>query len=163
MSPRRPLSCPAGWHVSTSRRRSATAAPRGWSPSPRRITGCFGYTPLRTATAGLLGCSPMRCCVGRGSARRCGPSRGCLPGSGPLHAGPAVAGGFGPTCSGVRSSRSSWRRSDGRVAPLLERAVLFGEVPRGDVAGLVDTAERQGRRLLAPLVERGLVVSLVVV
>ncbi len=47
-------------------------------------------------------------------------------------------------------------RLDARVAPLLERAVLFGEVSRGDVGGLVGTAERQGRRLLAPLVARGL-------
>ncbi len=47
-------------------------------------------------------------------------------------------------------------RLDGRVAPLLERAVLFGTVPRGDVADLVGTGKRQGRRLLAPLVERGL-------
>ncbi len=34
--------------------------------------------------------------------------------------------------------------------------MLFGEVPRGEVAALVGTAERQGRRLLAPLVARGL-------
>ena len=47
-------------------------------------------------------------------------------------------------------------RLDPRVAPLLERAVLFGDVPRGDVAGILGVGERQGRRLLAPLVERGL-------
>jgi Fic family protein len=47
-------------------------------------------------------------------------------------------------------------RLDARVAPLLERAVLFGEVPRGEVATLVGVGARQSRRLLAPLVERGL-------
>jgi len=46
-------------------------------------------------------------------------------------------------------------RLDPRVTPLLERAVLFGEVPRGEVPALVGLGERQGRRLLAPLVERG--------
>jgi Fic family protein len=54
------------------------------------------------------------------------------------------------------AAEAAGKRLDARVAPLLERAVLFGEVPRGDVAALVGTAERQGRRLLAPLVERGL-------
>jgi len=46
-------------------------------------------------------------------------------------------------------------RLDPRVTPLLERAVLFGEVPRGEVSALVGIGERQGRRLLVPLVERG--------
>lgn len=46
-------------------------------------------------------------------------------------------------------------RLDPRVAPLLERAVLFGEAPRGEVSALVGLGERQGRRLLVPLVERG--------
>ncbi len=47
-------------------------------------------------------------------------------------------------------------RLDMRAAPVLERAVLFGEVPRGDVPGLIGTSERQARRLVAPLVARGL-------
>jgi Fic family protein len=46
-------------------------------------------------------------------------------------------------------------RLDLRVTPLLERAVLFGEVPRSEVSTIVGLGERQGRRLLAPLVERG--------
>ena len=48
---------------------------------------------------------------------------------------------------------------DSRVAPLLERAVLFGDVPRGEVAALVGLGERQARRLVAPLVERGLLIG----
>ena len=74
------------------------------------------------------------------------------PGSGPLHAGPAWAG----RVREFVAAEAAGERLDGRVAPLLERAVLFGEVPRGDVVRLVSTAERQGRRLLALLVERGL-------
>jgi hypothetical protein len=37
---------------------------------------------------------------------------------------------------------------------LLERAVLFGEVPCGEVSSLVGGGERQGRWLPAPLVQR---------
>ena len=47
-------------------------------------------------------------------------------------------------------------RLDPRVGPLLERAALLGEVPRGDVPGLVGTSERQARRLVQPLTRRGL-------
>jgi Fic family protein len=61
----------------------------------------------------------------------------------------------GRVCEFV-AAEAAGQRLDARVAPLLERAVLFGEVPRGEVAALVGTAERQGRRLLAPLVARGL-------
>lgn len=50
-------------------------------------------------------------------------------------------------------------RLDDRVAPVLERAVLFGEVLRADIPGLVGLGERQGRRLLAPLVDRGLLIG----
>ena len=50
-------------------------------------------------------------------------------------------------------------RLDPRVATLLETAVLFGEVPRGDVPALVGTSDRQARRLVKPLVERGLLVG----
>jgi len=53
------------------------------------------------------------------------------------------------------AAEAAGERLDPRVAPLLERAVLAGEVPRGDVAGLVGLGERQARRLLAPLVARG--------
>ncbi len=51
------------------------------------------------------------------------------------------------------------RRLDIRVQPLLEQAVLFGEVPRGDVPALVGTSDRQARRLVRPLVQRGLLVG----
>jgi Fic family protein len=47
-------------------------------------------------------------------------------------------------------------RLDPRVGPLLEAAVLFGRVPRAEVPGLVGTSDRQARRLVRPLVERGL-------
>jgi hypothetical protein len=47
-------------------------------------------------------------------------------------------------------------RLDPRVGPLLEAAVLFGRVPRGDVPGLVGTSDRQARRLAKPLADRGL-------
>lgn len=47
-------------------------------------------------------------------------------------------------------------RLDARLAPLLERAVLFGEVPRAEVPFLVGTSDRQARRLMQPLVTRGL-------
>ena len=50
-------------------------------------------------------------------------------------------------------------RLDPRVQPLLERAVLFGTVPRGEVPALVGTGERQARRLLRPLADRGLLAS----
>lgn len=47
-------------------------------------------------------------------------------------------------------------RLDQRLGPLLEAAVLFGQVPRGEVAALVGTGDRQARRLMKPLVDRGL-------
>jgi len=50
-------------------------------------------------------------------------------------------------------------RLDLRVATLLDTAVLFGEVPRGDVPALVGTSDRQARRLVKPLVDRGLLVG----
>jgi Fic family protein len=50
-------------------------------------------------------------------------------------------------------------RLDPRVGTVLETAALFGEVPRGDTARLVGTGARQARRLLSPLVERGLLVG----
>ena len=50
-------------------------------------------------------------------------------------------------------------RLDRRVGSLLERAALLGEVPRGEVPGLVGTSERQARRLVQPLTRRGLLVG----
>ena len=47
-------------------------------------------------------------------------------------------------------------RLDARVQALLEQAVLFGMVPRGEVPGLLGVSERQSRRLVRPLVDRGL-------
>ena len=47
-------------------------------------------------------------------------------------------------------------RLDSRVQPLLEQAALFGLVPRGEVPGLVNLSDRQARRLVQPLVARGL-------
>ena len=47
-------------------------------------------------------------------------------------------------------------RLDPWVQPLLEKVVLFGTVPRGEVPALVGTGDRQARRLLRPLADRGL-------
>jgi Fic family protein len=47
-------------------------------------------------------------------------------------------------------------RLDPRLQPLLEQAVLFGVVPRGDAPALVGVSDRQARRLVRPLVARGL-------
>ena len=44
----------------------------------------------------------------------------------------------------------------GRLDPLLEAAVLFGQVARADTPSLVGTSDRQARRLIRPLTERGL-------
>jgi Fic family protein len=51
----------------------------------------------------------------------------------------------------------------GRLPPnagqILEAVLFRGELPRGAVAGLVGTGERQGRRIVAALLERGVLVS----
>ena len=47
-------------------------------------------------------------------------------------------------------------RLDSRVQPLLEQAALFGVVPRSEVPGLVGASDRQARRLVQPVVARGL-------
>lgn len=54
------------------------------------------------------------------------------------------------------AAEAAGARLDARVGPLLERAMLFGEVPRGEVPALVGTSDRQARRLVKPLVDRGL-------
>jgi Fic family protein len=54
------------------------------------------------------------------------------------------------------AAEAAGNRLDTRVQPILEQAVLFGVVPRGDVPGLVGMSERQARRLVRPLVDRGL-------
>ena len=54
------------------------------------------------------------------------------------------------------AAEAAGNRLDARVQPILEQAVLFGVVPRGDVPGLVGMSERQARRLVRPLVDRGL-------
>ena len=54
------------------------------------------------------------------------------------------------------AAEAAGARLDPRVGPLLERAVLFGEVPRGEVPELVGTSDRQARRLVKPLTDRGL-------
>lgn len=57
------------------------------------------------------------------------------------------------------AAEAAGNRLDGRVQPLLEQAVLFGIVPRGDVAHLIGISERQARRLVRPLADRGLLVG----
>jgi Fic family protein len=54
------------------------------------------------------------------------------------------------------AAEAAGARLDARVQPLLEQAVLFGMVPRGDVPALVGVSERQARRLVRPLTDRGL-------
>jgi hypothetical protein len=48
------------------------------------------------------------------------------------------------------------RTDHARLAPLLKRAILFGEMPRAEVPSLVGTSDRQARRLVRPLIARGL-------
>ena len=51
----------------------------------------------------------------------------------------------------------------GRLPPnagkILEAVLFRGELPRGDVAGLLGTGDRQGRRIVSALLERGVLVS----
>lgn len=47
-------------------------------------------------------------------------------------------------------------RLDARLGALLERAVLFGVVPRSEVAGILGVSDRSARRLVRPLIIRGL-------
>lgn len=54
------------------------------------------------------------------------------------------------------AAEAAGERLDPRLGSLLEAAVLFGEVARGDVPGLVGTSDRQARRLVRQLIERGL-------
>jgi len=42
---------------------------------------------------------------------------------------------------------------------ILESVLYRGELPRADVAGIVGTGERQGRRVVSALIERGVLVS----
>jgi len=54
------------------------------------------------------------------------------------------------------AAEAAGKRLDPRVQPLLEQALLFGVVSRGGVPGLLGVSERQARRLIRPLVDRGL-------
>ncbi len=46
-----------------------------------------------------------------------------------------------------------------RVGPLLEAVLFRGELPRGDVPALLNTGERQARRIVSALLARGVLVS----
>jgi hypothetical protein len=59
-----------------------------------------------------------------------------------------------------------WAEEEARLGKLLPKssnileAVLYrGELPRGDVATVVGTGERQARRIVSALVERGVLMS----
>src|SRR2546421_678600 len=52
------------------------------------------------------------------------------------------------------AAEAAGNRLDLRVQPLLEQAILFGVVPRGDVPALIGTSDRQARRLVRPLADR---------
>jgi Fic family protein len=45
------------------------------------------------------------------------------------------------------------------AGPILEAVLFRGELPRRDVAGLLGTGDRQGRRIVSALLERGVLVS----
>ncbi len=62
----------------------------------------------------------------------------------------------------LRARVASWADEEARVGALppkagllLEAVLLRGEFPRGDVAPLLGTGDRQGRRVVAALIERG--------
>lgn len=62
----------------------------------------------------------------------------------------------------LRARVASWADEEARVGALppkaglvLEAVLLRGELPRGDVAPLLGTGDRQGRRVVAALIERG--------
>lgn len=62
----------------------------------------------------------------------------------------------------LRARVASWADEEARVRALppkagllLEAVLLRGELPRGDVAPLLGTGDRQGRRVVAALIERG--------
>jgi hypothetical protein len=46
-----------------------------------------------------------------------------------------------------------------RSGAILEAALYRGEVPRGDAAGIVGTGDRQARRVVSALIDRGVLVS----
>lgn len=46
-----------------------------------------------------------------------------------------------------------------KVGTVLEALLYRGQVPRAEVAGLLGTTDRHARRVIAPLVERGVLVS----
>ena len=66
-----------------------------------------------------------------------------------------------PDVLGVRvrefvAVEAAGNRLDLRVAPALEHAMLFGEVARAALPGLLGVGDRQARRLMQPLLARGL-------
>jgi predicted ArsR family transcriptional regulator len=42
---------------------------------------------------------------------------------------------------------------------VLEAVLYRGEIPRSDIAGIVGTSERQARRVISALVDRGVLVA----
>ena len=54
------------------------------------------------------------------------------------------------------AAEAAGNRLDIRVTPALEHAVLFGQVARAALPGLLGVGDRQARRLMQPLVARGL-------
>jgi len=66
----------------------------------------------------------------------------------------------------LRSRILLWAEEEARLGALppkagsLLEAILYrGELPRGDVAGILGSSDRQARRVVAALIERGVVVS----
>lgn len=66
----------------------------------------------------------------------------------------------------LRTRVLAWADGEGRAdrlpknSGLVLEAVLYrGELPRGEVAGLLGTSDRQGRRVTSSLIERGVLVS----
>jgi hypothetical protein len=46
-----------------------------------------------------------------------------------------------------------------KAGAILEAVLYRGELPRGDAAGIVGTGDRQARRVVSALIDRGVVIS----
>jgi hypothetical protein len=75
-----------------------------------------------------------------------------------------------PLCNHLQPRRTQRERSPIRLAryaayspqppgAILEAVLYRGELPRGDAAGIVGTGDRQARRVVSALIERGVLLS----
>lgn len=68
-------------------------------------------------------------------------------------------GGFLDRLDTFVSAEAARTTLDRRVLPLLERAFMTGEVQKNEVADLLGVTDRHARRLIEPLIKRGLLVT----